>query len=386
MVLETSIGSNVESIADELKRKLGGKAPVALLVFSSIHSDFTDFVPRLKSFFPTIPLLGATSGGGQFVKDGFSTKDFVAGVIGSEDDVEVDSLIIEGLKETGRDSIQKTFSRFYAKSGEVYSRGFKHYTVLLMSDAFAIDGDTLVNLIREHAGLQALLAGGLAGDDFQMKKTYVFHGDRVYTDALCALAIYSKKSLGIGVKHGGIAYPDKLEITKCNGNILYELNGKPALEVWKEILSKNGVEVNPDNPILTIILYELGIPSIEKEMTVRAPLQMLEDGGIAFAGQLPAGRKVRIMKMTEGNMVNGAEESIREAMSSIDGEPGGGILFSCAARLNSMEDYKKEVEHISHTLNTPLIGFNTYGEIGRQRGKFVGFHNTTLVSVALPRA
>jgi hypothetical protein len=386
MVLETSIGNNAQNMVNEIKQKLGDKPPVAVIVFSSIYADFKNFVKQLKGFFPTIPVLGATSGGGQFINGDFSTKDFVVGVIGSEDDVEVDSLIIKNLKQTGEDSIKKTFSRFYTKSGEVYSKGLKNYTVLLMSDAFSIDGDTLVNVIREHAGLQALLAGGLAGDDFKMEKTYVMYEDEVYTDALCALAIFSKKSIGIGVKHGGIAFPEKLMITKCKGNILYELNNKPALDVWKEILNSNGVEVNQENPLLTLVLYELGIPSIESEMTVRAPLQLLDDGGIAFAGKLPAGRKIKIMKMTENNMLKGAVDSVKEAISSIDGQAGGGILFSCAARLNSLDDYKKEVDEISKTMNAPLIGFNTYGEIGRKRGKFVGFHNTTLVSAVFPRA
>ena len=232
MILATSIGTNINLMSEELKNKLGNTKPLACIVFASINSDYKQAGKDLKRAFPETPVIGATSGGGQFIENQFSRNDFVVGVIGSEDDAVSDSILIEKLDTNTDAKLEDAFSHFCSRSGQLYSDGYKNYTVLLLSDAFSIDGDSLVKKIRNYAGLQAYLAGGFAGDDFKLQNTFVIYNDMVLENSLTALAIYSKKNLGIGVKHGGIPLEKgSLKVTKSESNLTL-LNRKKKISMF----------------------------------------------------------------------------------------------------------------------------------------------------------
>ncbi len=385
MNLITSSGNTPREAVREALSKSSGKVLFAV-VYGKISSDLSAQIEEAKTELGKIPLIGATTGGGQFNEDVFSQDKFIAGLVESTEDAEADVFIVRNLNKASSEKLKELFRRL---SERAKTKNFKNHSMVVLLDAFAIAGDDLIDYIKASSSPFIKLAGGMAGDHWQFKETKVFYNSEVLSNAMVGISIYSSKKIGIGVKHGWKKLSfTPMKITRSDGNILYELNGKPALEMWKEVLAEEGIEIDPENPVSTLARYELGIETvISAEPIIRAPLSINDDGSVVLAGKVRAGAKAYIMKMTLESLYEGAKNSIEQAMAGIDGEPAGAFIFSCAARLANIgpENYIKEVQTIKNELNAPILGFNTYGEIAKQTGEIMGFHNTTVVSMVLPK-
>jgi hypothetical protein len=88
-----------------------------------------------------------------------------------------------------------------------------------------------------------------------------------------------------------------------------------------------------------------------------------------------------------GKMLEGAEHAAREAAQALGGKPAAGLLiFDCVCRGHILgRDFEKEIDCVRSVFpGVPIAGFLSYGEIARFKGKLDGYHNNTIVVVALP--
>jgi methyl-accepting chemotaxis protein len=206
--------------------------------------------------------------------------------------------------------------------------------------------------------------------------------------------IFSKAPLGLGVCHGHKPLSDPLRVTKAHGNVVEEIEGRPAWDVWRErtrdAAMSHGIDV--DNLASAdegsfLLRFEAGLAA-GNEYKIRAPLSRTSDGAIQFACGVPEGAVIRITESAPKDQVQSAREAARRARAKLgSGQAAGAVVFDCICRNLILRDgFKDAVHAMSEELgNVPLAGFETYGEIALDAGDMSGFHNTTSVVLAFPR-
>jgi methyl-accepting chemotaxis protein len=175
--------------------------------------------------------------------------------------------------------------------------------------------------------------------------------------------------------------------------VVFEVDGKPAWDVWREQTREHAASVGIDVYAMPVedeggyfLRYEAGLAT-GAEYKVRAPLSRNADGSINFACGIAQGAVIRITESDPGRQIDSAFEAARIARNKLAGRPvAGAIVFDCICRnLILATEFEKATSGISKELGgVPIAGFETYGEIALDAGDMSGFHNTTSVVLAFP--
>jgi len=264
---------------------------------------------------------------------------------------------------------------------------------VLLIDTMAGNCEEVTLLAAAELGADEPLAGGAAGDDLKMQSTVVACGARAASDAIVIGQIFSKEPLGVGVCHGHRPLPRPLRITRAHGNVVEEIENRPAWDVWRErtreAAKAQGIDVDaiPANEETKFLLrFEAGLAA-GSEYKIRAPLSRGKDGSIQFACGIPQGAVIRITESAPANQIDSAREAARRAKAKLGVAASGAIVFDCICRnLILGDEFGRAVTAMAEELGgVPLAGFETYGEIALDAGDMSGFHNTTSVVLAFPR-
>jgi methyl-accepting chemotaxis protein len=376
----------VDKITAELRGKLGDAKPVLVVAFASMSQPLGELVKALAPAFPAAAMLGSTTAG-EFTERG-DTKSSVA-AFALAGDFKVFAGIGTGLRATPEKAVQMALEGLPREVA-----GYSHRTGLLLLDTFAGNGEEVTLLAASMLGADQPLAGGAAGDDLRMKETWVACGDRAASDAVVVAQIFSKARLGLGVCHGHQPLSAPLKVTKAAGNVVREIEGRPAWQVWTEQAKTRAAERGIDVGKLSadaegsfLLRYEAGLAA-GKEFKIRAPLSRAADGSISFACGVPEGSVIRIMEGVPDSQIASAREAARRAKVALGGKPAAGALvFDCICRNLILDKrFEEAVRGMSEELGgVPLAGFETYGEIALDAGDMSGFHNTTSVVLAFPK-
>jgi methyl-accepting chemotaxis protein len=241
----------------------------------------------------------------------------------------------------------------------------------------------------------------MAGDDFKMEKTVVFSDDNVCTNALNVCLLASKMPLFTGIKHGHTPLSRALKMTRAEGNVLYEIDNRPAWAIWKEetaeIARKNGIDTEelktPAEIAQFFTNYTLGLATEkEGEYKIRWPVSINEDGALSFTCGIAEGSVFRIMDGSNiKDQINAAGKAADIAKQNAENagysDFAGVIVFECGHRQLILGDrFSEAVDRFKNVLpGVPLLGWETYGEIRMEPGQFSGFHNTTSVVLLIPQ-
>jgi len=259
--------------------------------------------------------------------------------------------------------------------------------VLLFGPGVKINGSALVNGMTSVIGSVIPITGGLAGDGGAFKETFTLDSDGVSTDRVVAVGLCSP---GLKFAHGSFGgwepFGPTRKVTRCAGNILYELDGEPALDIYRRYLGEHAKGLpasgllfpfsmlGEDHSALGIIRTILGIDE--------------ENGSLVLAGEIIPDGFLRLMHASTDKLVNGAE-SAAEAAASMIQAPGESlaILVSCVGRKLVMgERVDEEVEAVGDVLghHAVLTGFYSYGEISPfTPGASCKLHNQTMTITCL---
>jgi hypothetical protein len=234
---------------------------------------------------------------------------------------------------------------------------------------------------------RVLITGGLAGDGARFGSTRVGTGAANRPGAIAAVAFYGNRlDIFHGSAGGWDAFGPRRAITRAEGNVLYELDGEPALELYKRYL---GEEAN--NLPGSALLFPLRVhpPGQEKAALVRTILSVNEkDQSMTFAGDVPQGHVGQLMKGNFDRLVDGA------AMAATQAAPGPAaegdslaILVSCIGRkLLLGQRIGEEVETAADILgpSAAITGFYSYGEISPHSATgMCELHNQTMTITVL---
>lgn len=236
--------------------------------------------------------------------------------------------------------------------------------LMVISDGQHVNGSELVNGLKNSLPENVIITGGLAGDGVNFRKTFVGLNGPAVENCIAAIGFYGQY---IAVNYGSVGGwdpfgPERL-ITRADGNILYELDGKPALEIYKKYLGDYAEQLPSAG-----LFFPLSIRDDGKDALVRTILAVDETANsLVFAGNMPEGSYARLMKASIDRLIEGAAQAARDTLRGTDSSsPQLAILISCVGRklvLNQRIEEEVEVIQNVYGAQTALTGFYSYGEI-----------------------
>lgn len=238
--------------------------------------------------------------------------------------------------------------------------------VLVYGQGVRINGSALIEGITEMIGSGIPITGGLAGDDGAFRRTYTLLDGEITSEHVVAVGFYGTTlQLAHGCFGGWEPFGPPRRITRAEGNVLYELDGAPALDLYKRYLG----EYAKDLPASGLMYpFELLDDTRSDLGLIRTILGIDETTrSLTLAGDLERGSYLRLMHASTDTLVEGAESAARAARQMMSGSADGlTILVSCVGRRLVMGGrVDEEVEAVAEVYGTgsTITGFYSYGEI-----------------------
>lgn len=258
--------------------------------------------------------------------------------------------------------------------------------VLVLSDGHHVNVSELVQGLNEELGGQVPITGGLAGDGPRFEQTLVGLDEAPSEGKVVAIGFYGD---ALKVGHGSVGGwdpfgPERI-ITRSEGNVLYELDGNSALELYKNYLGDRAKDLPG-----SALLFPLSIWLEDRDDSVVRTVLSVDEASqsMTFAGDIPEGRRCRLMKANFDRLIDGSAAAAEKSLEGLkDFEPDLAVLVSCVGRkLILGQMVEDEVEEVRSILgpNVCLTGFYSYGELS-PLGSNTGceLHNQTMTITTL---
>jgi hypothetical protein len=393
---ETATLAAREAAAAALAMLRGATPKLAIVFASPSYADVGNATRAVRSVVGDAQIIGGTSAASVFAADRVAARG-VSVVLLAGDGLEVES----HTAQLGSASFVETVPAAEKVAGAAdlaARRGLNHFACLVFGPGMIIDGEAFVAAVRKGAGPRAQLAGALTGDDFTMEHPKVFFGDELRDDCVVITGLFTESPIGISARHGWAAIGPVRTVTRADGIHLLELDGRPALEVWVEDAVRAGATPPAERKELALYLgnhYALGLaddsaPRIaiandKRELVVRAPWAIREDGAIQLSASIPDGSHVCVVHASHEDLLRASAEAASSAVERAGSAVSGALVLACAGRLAALGDsFPEEPAGILRTIGKPIGGACVFGEIAKTARDVDAFFNTTAVVVAFP--
>jgi len=350
---------SVQLSQDNIDAQLAGltakEADILLLFTTSDCLRGGELPAKIKALFPQASLLGCST----------------SGEIGAH--VEDDSVTLMGLK------FEKSSYRCaaveidgaegsYTAGAEIARQlaGDKLAGVFVLMPGVNVNGSKFTKGLKDGLPAGVSVSGGLAGDGLNFQETFtVFNEDTKATQAV-AFALYGDDvKVRSGSRGGWRPFGPRRRVTKATDNILYELDGKSALDLYKEYLGEKAADLPSSG-----LLYPFAImddDNSESTGLIRTILNIDEESkSLILAGDMEVGQMVCLMHAATDELVDGAEQAARDTNPQINGMAGDAVIcVSCVGRKILMgDDTEDELDAVRDVFeDKPIVGFYSYGEI-----------------------
>ncbi len=233
--------------------------------------------------------------------------------------------------------------------------------VLIISDGQLVNGSELVMGLQSVFPKETIITGGLAGDGSNFKSTLVGLNNAPSEGMIVAIGFYGSLIVTYGSVGGWDSFGPERVITKSKANVLFELDGKPALDIYKKYLGEQAKDLPGSG-----LLYPLSIRAKDSDdALVRTILNINEEEkSLTFAGNMPEGNYARLMKANFDRLIEGSSNAAHNSMPNH--KPELAILISCVGRklvLDQRIEEEVEVVRAVYGDKTAITGFYSYGEI-----------------------
>lgn len=271
--------------------------------------------------------------------------------------------------------------------------------VFVLGPGLEINGSALVNGLTGVLGTQVPITGGLAGDGSRFARTLTLGPDGVSERAVVAVGFYGSTALRFahGSFGGWEVFGLARKVTRCQGNVLYELDGEPALAVYKRYLGEYARDLPGSGLLFPFAMLGRDHDALGLIRTILAVDEAT--GSLTLAGEIDPEGYLKLMHASTDRLVDGAESAADAVQAMQAGHPlpaeagGLAILVSCVGRKLVMGDrVEEEVEAVSQVLRQSRpglvqTGFYSYGEISPFRpGEACLLHNQTMTITWLGEA
>lgn len=343
-----------------------------LLFFASPDNSAVELeLEKLTSSFPSSIMIGCSSAG-EIYDQGVHDNSIALSI------VQFDQTQIR-LANTDVGDVSETES-----AGRLVAQKLKHEglrSVLILSDGLAVNGTKLIHGLSSELSDDVVITGGLAADADRFENTWVWSDGIKRGNHICAVGFYGDNfHVGHGSQGGWDVLGPEREVTRAVDNVLYELDAQPALDLYKKYLGDRA-----EGLPATGLLFPLAITNndTQENDTVRTILAIdEEEHSITFAGDIPQGSYVRLMRANFDRLIDGAADAA-DAIDSSDYTSGPllCIAISCVGRrLVLGPRTEEEIEAVQNAVpsNTDQIGFYSYGEISPLANGRCDLHNQTM--------
>lgn len=237
--------------------------------------------------------------------------------------------------------------------------------VIVISDGQQVNGSELVRGLAAGLPAGVRVTGGLAGDGGRFQQTLILAGEVPLSGAVAAIGLYGDGlHVGYGSLGGWDPFGPERTITRSTGNVLHEIDGTSALELYRIYLGEHAKGLPATGLLFPLLIRRQG----DVDALVRTILNVDEQSGsLIFAGDVPVGARAQLMKTNYDTLVKGASDAARACCGVAPPlKPEFALLISCVGRkLVLKQRIEEEVEAVQRVfgVDTLLTGFYSYGEI-----------------------
>ncbi|MBF0136200.1 MAG: FIST C-terminal domain-containing protein [Magnetococcus sp. DMHC-1] len=239
--------------------------------------------------------------------------------------------------------------------------------VLLFAPGKAVNGCALVAGVSSVVGTDMTIVGGLAWDAHTDQQTLAISANKITTQQVVAVGLYGLSLKIRSCSQGGwVPFGPLRKVTRCEGNVLLELDGEPALDLYNRYLGNYAKDL-PDSGLR--FPFEMRHSNSATSGLIRTVLDIdRQRGGVILGGDVDPNGHMRLMHVTTAKLVSGAGQAAACILKDDpERRPGLGLLISCAGRKLIMGDQiadEWEVVHNTLGRHITVTGFYAHGEIG----------------------
>jgi hypothetical protein len=331
-------------------------APQFALLFGS-RASLTDSesIASIRRRFPNATLLGCSTAGE--ILDSSIYDDTVSVTAIRFDATRIVAVSVAITNPADSRAAGATLARSFPVDGLVH--------LFVLSDGLNVNGSELVKGLSEGLPVGVTLSGGLSADGSAFGETTVIFRETASSRTIAAVGFYGNRlEVGCASLGGWDSFGPERLVTKSEGNVLYELDGLSALELYKRYLGDHAKDLPGSG-----LLFPLSIRNPDGDSSVvRTILAVSEEAhSLTFAGDVPIGWYGRLMKANFDRLIDGATGAARGSVANASTQqPDLAILISCVGRRMVLRQRtEEELEGVRDVFGprTFLTGFYSYGEI-----------------------
>ena len=329
----------------------------------------------LKSRYPSAQLVGCTTSG----------EISAAGVF--DDSIQITAIqwekTIQRVAQTKMSGMLNSFEAAAGLAKQLKADTLR--TVLVISDGLNVNGSELLKGFQSVLG-NIPIVGGLAGDGGAFVKTLQLYNETISDNQVIAVGLYGSALItSSGALGGWKPYGPPRKVTKSEKNVVYEMDNKPALPLYRMYIGEAFSRGLPGTGLkFPLAVIEEGKRDVEKIRTLLAIDS--KANSLTFAGNVEVGETVRLCQTNHDRLVEGAGNAAHLVMEGLSAsktnQAGLALLVSCVGRKGVMaENVGDEVKLVQQILGpqTSVTGFYSYGELApRPNTTDSVLHNQTM--------
>lgn len=340
------------------------------LVFGSrpaIESN-PGYYQELKSMFPVAEIVTTSSAGN--IMDEFLTDETIIATAVKFKSTQVKTLALE-LRKTDDESIGANLAR---------TLDAPDLSNILIFSCSGINAGNLLKGVNRIVNGRIPVSGGVAGDDTRFEKTLVGLNGTISDKNLVAIGMYgSGLYVAHGSKGGWDTFGPRRKVTASRGNILYEVDNKPVLDLYKEYLGDKAKELPG-----SALLFPFAIIDTETQEQIVRGVQNIDEEkkALILYGDVNEGDTIQLMRCDFDRLIDGAGNSARETFLKSNESPQLALLISCVARrvvLGQLTEEELVETKKVFGPDTVICGFYSYSELSPVVGdNACHLHNQTM--------
>jgi hypothetical protein len=351
----------------------GGLHPTLGILFCSVDLGIPDTARALGEF--SFPFF-ACSSCGEIFTEGDQSRALENSAVVALLELPADTFQVKLVEGAGLDSLA-----LGAEIGRWGKSVFKNPAFLVVVSGIKRDGEQAVHGLLGEFPEQVPLFGGLAGDDAKFQETFAFTNSRITNDGAVVCVFDNDRVAVEGLATSGwVGLGAPKTVTSSRGNVVFSIDGEPALDIYKKYLNIRDVDLPGIG-----MEYPLQVMRDDGTHVLRAVVGVdAEQHALVFAGAVPQNSQVRFSSSPGFEAVDHARRDFETFAQAGGPAPDLMVFFSCIARHAALGPMvEDEIRAAQRIWNAPGLGFFTYGEIGRNLVGRCDFYNETCALVLL---
>mgnify|MGYP003851824195 FL=1 len=366
----------IEEIIEDVREQLDGLVPQAGLLFCGLDFEYDVLLEELYNEFPDIELIGGTTDGEVSSTLGYEQGSVVLTLFVS-DTVEIKAGVGKHLSEDIDLATKTAVEQASSKMDTDVKFCFTVYESLTCSAVVVLES------LKHRLGVDITVLGGLAADDWNMRKTFQFYNNEVLSDSVPLLLFGGQVEFSYGVASGWEPIGVQKVVTKVDHNVVHELDGAPILDFYNHYLGEYSTLTSN---------YPLAVfPDVaaHDKFYLRNPAGVVDGTtSIAFFGDIPLHATVQLTEATSEKIVEAVETAVNMAVGNFgDAKLESALVISCSGRCKVLGiNTREEIALLQSKLpdDCSISGLYGYGEIAPLgKGMESQFHNGTIVVILL---